>query len=115
MTLRPPFWVPQSTTLHPDYGSCRPTFALTTTIDPRAFRPGGITCRTSGHAAAVPATSIGVMESRPIRMVAVPLMADRIRPCRPELRSDERMSLPLTPIAASPPAGLTLETIGALF
>jgi hypothetical protein len=39
--------------------------------------------------------------------VAVPLIAGRIRPCLPELRSDERMSLPLTPIDASPPAGLT--------
>jgi hypothetical protein len=53
------------------------------------------------------------MESRLIRMVAVPLMAGRIGRL-PELRSDERMSLPLTPIDASPPAGLTLDTIGAL-
>src|ERR1700738_3187927 len=76
--------------------------------------PAGSPCLTSGHAAAVPATDIGVMESRLIRMVAVPLMAGRIRPCLPELRSDERMSLPLTPIDASPPGGLTLDTIGAL-
>jgi hypothetical protein len=49
------------------------------------------------------------MESSLIRMVAVPLMAGRIRPCLLELRSDELMSLPLTPIDASPPAGLTLD------
>jgi hypothetical protein len=49
------------------------------------------------------------MESRLIRMVAVPLIAGRIRPCLPELRPDERTSLPLTPIDASPPAGLTLD------
>jgi hypothetical protein len=49
------------------------------------------------------------MESSLIRMVAVPLIAGRIRPCLPELRSDERTSLPLTPIDASPPAGLTLD------
>jgi hypothetical protein len=49
------------------------------------------------------------MEARLIRMVTVPLIAGRIRPCVPELRSHERMSLPLTPIDASPPAGLTLD------
>jgi hypothetical protein len=49
------------------------------------------------------------MEARLIRMVTVPLMAGQIRPCLPELRSDERMSLPLTPIDAYPPAGLTLD------
>jgi hypothetical protein len=55
------------------------------------------------------------MESSLIRMVAVPLIAGRNRPCLLELRSYERTSLPLTPIDASPPAGLTLDRRSALF
>jgi hypothetical protein len=51
------------------------------------------------------------MESSLVRMVAVPLLAGRIRSCLPELRFDERVSLPLTPIDAYRQAGLTRDDV----